>query len=132
MGFKDVYFFMQFLENHTDAILVDFRKIYGISALEVGKSIAWGEGMILLLSLSENTESMLFAELHGIKEPWSNQEALLMDFIDIFASANSEKGKNFKYPRPWDAKKDLAKKGVPFNIAKNIFAKLGHKPEITK
>lgn len=112
----------------------DFRKIYGYSVFEVGKSVHWAEALMHLQVLKTTPESLLYVALSNgkVRRPWSWTEEGLYDLIDATRAAASSK-KLKPIPRPWDSgTQRLGKASISLEAGIKFFGRLGHKPTIEK
>lgn len=68
----------------------------------------------------------------GTTRRWTFLERTIMDFIDIFIQSKIPKGKPKpkEYTRPWLGAKKIGKGTMPLSMAKDFFAKLGHRVTI--
>lgn len=97
---------LEVAEDYPAEIRADFRKHYGISFDDVGKSVTWLEAVALTSVLMRDPESWLAAAMGGWKHPVSREWMVMAELFDLTFKVNSKKAKPL--PRPWpsgDSKK---------------------------
>lgn len=88
------------ISDHPSELAFDFRSFFGISYLEIGRSVTYLEAAQLISILIQKPDSWLCAAMAKWKHPVSNEWTVLVNTYDLLAQVNSKK-KPKPYPRPW-------------------------------
>ena len=88
-------------EKHRAELDYDWRTRFGLPFAPPAVQ-SWGEACRLAGVLAADPSSHFGAALAGWQYPMSREALATADLIDLFAQANSKKGrKPDPYPRPW-------------------------------
>lgn len=98
-----IFWLIELVDEHTDALARDFREKFGLSVFELGCGVRWDEAVALARGLFRDTSSWLFAELKGWERPLHPLEPVLADSYDL-ANQKFVKQMVKPYPRWWAAK----------------------------
>jgi hypothetical protein len=90
----------ELISEHPRQIAFDFRHKFGLSYLEIGKSITWLEAVLLTAGLMNETDSHLQAAKNDWDYPVSREWIIATQIFDLLARVNS-KNKPKPYPTPW-------------------------------
>lgn len=90
----------EIISDHTSAVAYDFRSQFGVSYLEIGRSLTYLEASHLIAILIQSSDSWLCAAVAEWKYPVSNEWTVLANTYDLLAQVNSKK-KPKPYQRPW-------------------------------
>lgn len=77
-------------------IVRDFRVFFSISAYEVGQTVSYAEGMILLTSLLKETGSHFTTKKMKFTRSFSLEELAILNLTDTTLMINSKKGRKPK------------------------------------
>lgn len=110
------------IEDHGSEIAFDFRKFFGVSYLEIGRSITYKEAAQLIAILIKDPSSWICAKLVDWKHPVSEEWMVLANIYDLTALVNSRK-KPKPYPRPWK-NHDSTKIGKKGQSRKSVIERL--------
>jgi hypothetical protein len=95
----------ELIDEHGDALLADFLEHYGVHLPDV--LFEWPPRLLLSLAVEGLPFGCrLFAHMEGGSEGWrelhgwDKDRAMFADYYDLFAAAQSWKGKPPTYPRP--------------------------------
>lgn len=90
----------EIISDHTSAVAYDFRSRFGVSYLDIGRSMTYLEATHLIAILVQSSDSWLCSALADWKHPVSNEWTVLANVYDLLAQVNSKK-KPKPYQRPW-------------------------------
>lgn len=90
----------EIISDHPSETAYDFRSRFGVSYLEIGRSVTYLEAAHLISILVQQSDSWLCSALAKWKYPVTNEWTVLVNTYDLLAQINSKK-KPKPYPRPW-------------------------------
>lgn len=84
-------------------IVRDFRVLYSCSAYDVGETISYEEGVLLVHALLRETTSLYTAKKMNFRRHFDLDSVPILDLIDLYMGANSKKGRKPKpVPKPYE------------------------------
>lgn len=90
----------ELISEHENAFAYDFRAKFGLSYLEIGRSVTWIEAIRLTAGLMTDTDSKVQAAINGWSFSMNREFVVLAHIYDLLAQVNSKK-KPKPYPMPW-------------------------------
>lgn len=121
----------ELIEESEKEFVHDFRKFYGLSVYDMGKTFSYREGIHLTTMLLSLPDSAVAAKKQNWKYPVSREWIVLSHLYDLLFAVNSKKGsKQKQYPNPFGNDSNrLGKTRLPSNKAKELLARMNPKGE---
>lgn len=94
---------LELIEEHPVEAARDFREKFHIPIGEIGRTVTYGEAVLLASSLMRDPTSWLQASSAGWEHPTSWGAIILYDLFDLQLRSKLKNAADFhSYPRPWN------------------------------